>query len=379
MFPDELIQILQKYKEEMWLSHIENLNKNFKQTISLLKGLRNHLADKLYDIYTSDSLDNSADCEILSSEISLLKQQILNYIKLQEATQTYCGFTTEISEELTCQTVDFDEYTHIHICCENVCPKCIEKLNPISIYYQRKISSVSNRESVSGFRCPVCGSLYMIDSDFEKLDCNNTNIEIHTKRYNKLNIQNEVYVVTDVNKCSVNNHDLDDILGTIPIIDSEGNTTFAYVDIIRCKTCNKYIMLKSTYQNIKDFLACQVIDETREAINKANNSISDYDSTGSKLSQLGYNVNCVDKLTEKQRETLLAAIISSKLLTQGEIIGNIDRNISSGRNRIGTKKDWSNAISKWEHDKKFIQSFDIEHSSDDINICKIILKYRKHS
>lgn len=378
MFPDELIQILEKYKEEMWLSHVENLNKNFKQTISLLKGLRNYLADKLYDIYTSDSLDDSADCDVLSSDISLLKQQILYYIKLQEATQVNCDFKTETSKELMSLPIYFEEYTHIHLCCENVCPKCIEKLNPISIYYQRKIENVINRESVPGYRCPVCGSLYMIDSDFEKMDRNNTNIEIHTKRYNKLSIQDEVYVVTDVNKCSANGHDLDDILGTIPIIDNNGKTAFTYVDIIHCKTCHKYIMLKSTYQNIKDFLACQVIDETKEAINRTNNSISDYDSTGSKLSQLGYNVNCVDKLTEKQRETLLVAIISAKLLTQGEIIGNIDRNINNGLKRVDSKKDWSNAVAKWEHDKKFIQSFDIEKSDNDINIGKIILKYKKN-
>ncbi len=370
MFPESIIEILKKYQNFNG-DNILSISKSINDIIIYLNKINENISIQIQSMITNKNIDSAkelfSDCETLCNFINSIKPLDI----------TLPEHNIEIAKELTTPINDFDEQTHIHICCENICPKCVEKLDPISIYYQRKTNGVINRESVSGFRCPNCGSLYMIDSDFEKFSDDNTNIEIHTKRYNKLNIQDEVYVVTDVNKCSANNHDLEDILGTIPIINKEGKVAFTYVDIIHCKTCHKYIMLKNTYQRINNFLACQVIDETKEQFAKTYNSISNYDTTGSKLSQLGYNVNCVDKLTENQRETLLAAIITSGLLTQGEIIGNIDKNIANGRSRIGSKKDWSNAVEKWEHDKKFVQSFKIEQSDNDINIGKIILKYRK--
>lgn len=377
MFSEELIKIIEKYFDKN-SQQVNNINSDIQDIIKQLSDFRDILGDRLKELLcnneNADELYN--DIKLLNTEISMVKPlpvTILNFTEQEIAEE----ITPSLQEKQIQKIIDFEKYTHIHICCEDVCPKCIEKLIPTNLYYQRKIDYTIHEEYVSGFRCPNCRSLYMIDSDIEKLDCANTNIEIHTKRYNKLSIQNEVYVVMNVNKCSANDHDLEDILGTIPIIKSDGSIAYTYVDVIHCKTCKKYIMLKNTYQRISDFLACQVIDETKESVDKTNSTFSNYDSTGSKLSQLGYNVNCVDKLTEKQRETLLAAIISSKLLTQGEIIGNIDRNISSGRNRIGSKKDWSNAIAKWEHDKEFVQSFDIERSNNDINIGKIILRYRK--
>lgn len=378
MFSEELIKIIEKYFDKN-SQQVNNINSDIQDIIKQLSDFRDILGDRLKEL-----LCNNENTDELYDDIKLLNTEIATIKPLPTTIFNYTG--QEIAEEITPSVqekqiqkiIDFEKYTHIHICCENVCPKCIEKLNPTNIYYQRKSDDTIHDESVRGFKCPNCGSLYMIDSEMGQLDCNNTNIEIHTKRYNKLSINDEVYVVTDINKCSAQDHILEDILGTIPIIDQDGNTTFTYVDITHCKTCNKYIMLKSVYQKISEVLVCQVIDETKDPIHKINSFISGYDTTGSKLSQLGYNVNCVDKLTEKQRETLLTAIISSKLLTQGEILGNIDRNINNGRNRIGSKKDWSNAVAKWEHDKAFVQSFDIAKSENDINIDKIILRYRKN-
>ena len=371
MFSEELVKIMQKYSDKNY-QQVNSINGDIQDIINQLSDFRDILTAQLKEL-----LCNNENTDELYDDIKLLNKEISAINPLPST--VFNLMDQEVAEELTPSSNDFDEYTHIHVCCENICPKCMEKLNPTNIYYQRRINGIISREYVSGFRCPNCGSLYMIDSNIEKLDYSSTNIEIHTKRYNKLSVQDEVYVVTDVNKCSSNNHNLEDILGTVPIIETNGEITFTYIDILHCKTCNKYIMLKNTYQKIAKFLTCQVIDETKEPTNKTNNSVYGYgyDATGSKLSQLGYNVNCVDKLTEKQRETLLAAIISSELLTQGEIIGNIDRNISSGRNRIGSKKDWSKAIEKWEHDKKFVESFNIERSNNDINISKIILKYTK--
>lgn len=376
MFPEEIIKILSKYQDENSIS-LNNINNNISKIIDKLYIINQNLAEQIKNLVLDKDTDNNAD-EIMKD--SKILRDYIKSIKLLEVKEiTTNNLSMETSEEIfPSLDNEFDEYTHIHICCTDMCTKCKEKLDSTNIYYQRKFNDIIKRESISGFRCPNCGSLYMFDYEMQIFDCDNTNIEIHTRRYNKLCIQDEVFVITDINKCSSKNHDIEDIIGSIPIIDADGNITFTYVDISYCRTCHKYIMLKNTYQEISNFLACQVIDETREKSVRSKLSSFGYDTTGSKLSQLGYNVNCVDKLTEQQRETLLSAILSSKILTKGEIVGNIDRNISSGRSRIGSKKDWSNAVEKWEHDKKFVQSFDIEHSKNDININKIILKYRKN-
>lgn len=374
MLPENIVKILEKYKNNNQES-IKSISKDINDIISHLNKVNDNLSEQIRTLLSNKNIDSAKeilkDCEILCDFIKSEEPLKITYPSHQ--------INMEIAKEIAPDFEVFDEYTHIHICCEDICTKCKVKLTPTTIYYQRIINGDINRESILGFRCSQqeCGSLYMIDSDMKNFDYSNTNIIVHTQRYHKINIKDEVYVVTDINKCSTNDHHPKDIIGVIPIIDTEGNVRFTHVNIIHCKVCQKYIMLKDTYQKIKDYLACQIIDETKEATNKISNSASNYDSVGSKLSQLGYNVNCVDKLTEKQRETLLSSIILSGILSQGEIVGNIDKNINNGKSRIGSKKDWSNAVAKWEHDKEFVTSFDIERSNDDINIEKIILKFTK--
>ena len=76
MFSEELITVINKYRDDVWSYTIEDINLNIKQLIKSLKNMRNILSDKLYEINTSDTLEDENCGEILS-DIYVLKQQIL--------------------------------------------------------------------------------------------------------------------------------------------------------------------------------------------------------------------------------------------------------------------------------------------------------------
>ena len=369
MFPDELIQILQKYKEEMWLSHIENLNKNFKQTISLLKGLRNYLADKQYDINTSDSLDDNSESDVLSSEISLLKQQILYFIKLQEATQVNCDFTTELSEELTAPT--FDKKVYPYLVSDDICPFCNYKMSRHLVHYQRIVDSQLNDENVMWNRCPACKRLFVLDYDAVEFDFNDTNVVLNDEKYDAIPPMDiySVIVLSNTLNCSAN-HKTKDLLAKIPVLNENGEISYLKINASYCFDCKRFTILKNDFIAIKDIVMCKVIDETSDYPNNSENEF-DIEQRRSILFQYGYNVQTKKNLSEKQRHIILSSIIEAQIMNRRDVINHINTLIDRG-SKIPS---WCNATQKWKEDKKFVSEYKSD-SLPEVIFSNIILKYK---
>lgn len=369
MFPDELIQILQKYKEEIWLSHIENLNKNFKQTISLLKCLRNYLADKQYDINTSDTLDDSSDCDSLSSDISLLKQQILYFIKLQEATQTNCDFTTEISEELTPPT--FEKKVYPYLVADDICPFCNYKMSRHLVHYQRIVNSQLQNEDVMWNRCPACKRLFVLDYDAEEFDFNDTNVVLNEEKYDAIPPIDiySVIVLSNTLNCS-SNHNTDDLIAKIPVLNEDGEISYLKINASYCYDCKRFTILKSDFIAIKDIVMCKVIDETSDYSNNSENEF-EFEQRRSILFQYGYNVQTKKNLSEKQRHIILSSIIEAQIMNRRDVINHINTLIERG-SKIHS---WNNATQKWKEDKQFVSEYKSD-SLPEVIFNNIVLKYK---
>lgn len=369
MFTDELIKILQNYKDEAWISNIEELNNNFKQTIRHLKSLRNYLADKLYDINTSDSLDNNSECEDLSSDISMLKQYILYYVKLQEATQINSDLVTEVSEELTSPT--FNKKVYPYLVSDDICPFCNCKMSRHLVHYQRIIDSQLKNEDVMWNRCPACKRLFVLDYDAEEFDFNDTNIVLNEEKYDTIPPIDiySVIVLSNTLNCS-SNHNSDDLVAKIPVLNEDGEISYLKINASYCYDCKRFTILKNDFIAIKDIVMCKVIDDTSDYSSNSENEF-DIEQKRSILFQYGYNVQTKKNLSEKQRHIILSSIIEAQIMNRRDVINHINTLIDRG-SKIPS---WSNATQKWKEDKRFVSEYKSDTLSEVI-FNNIILKYK---
>ena len=108
-----------------------------------------------------------------------------------------------------------------------------------------------------------------------------------------------------------------------------------------------------------------------------NNENTFYFDKESKIRRYGYNVNVIDDFPTEQRQTILSIIILENIMTKQEVVSYLDKQINNGERREGSKKDWSNAVSKWKVDRSFVKNIDLDKQRKRIDVDKIILKYTK--
>lgn len=356
MFPKEISDILVKY-QNITLDEVLNINNDINKIICNLKSIRGNLSKELSRLTDNDSIDNFED-EIFQ-DIKTLR----NYINL----------ITFI--ELSDETIpSFDKCVYPYLVSDDICPFNNEKMKPHLIHYKRRINNCIYDESVEWYKCPVCNKLFVLDIDAEHFVFDNTNIILSDKYYNKI-LYHDVIVISDINKCSSQDHDIDDLECELPVIEPDGNIIYQTVPISHCITCNRYVMLKSIYDNLSGVPACVIIDETKNKSEHAENQTT-YEEKGSKLYQYGYNVNCIENLTPEQRHTILVMQLALNNITKNEIYSILDTNINRWSNRKESKRDGSKAVAKWKEDKEFVKNIDLEKEIETINIGKLILKYK---
>ena len=73
------------------------------------------------------------------------------------------------------------------------------------------------------------------------------------------------------------------------------------------------------------------------------------------LMQYGYSVSQTEGLSATNRRKILAVIIDNKILSKSEIISYLDFFI----NQRSSLWNMTNAISKWEADREFVENYKI--------------------
>ena len=354
----KIIDILSKYQNENWCYDITvKIDKTIYETIKQLRNMRTFLSDKLHDITQSDQIENYNICNDILDDIKTITQLIKHFEEFKQNT---------IAENQSF----FDERLNIYVIDDNLCPECTVKLFPLCIDYQKNIGNKIESDMLDGYECQCCKRLFVMEYDINN-NFSDTNI---TLNFQYLKHKNEIYfhniiVLTNVISCTTKEHHLNDVLAQIPIFNSDGSITFIKLNISYCKTCDKYIMLKSDFKQIEGMIACKVIDQT--VIHTKNDSddieIKQYESV---LYQYGYNVKTKDNLSDKQRHLILAAVVESGILTREQICSHLDTLIERG-SKI---EKWELATQKWKQDRHFVKKYNVK-SLPAILTNKIILKY----
>lgn len=313
MLPKNIISILQKYQNEV-AEEISSINLATDKIKYELTSISSVLMDELCLYAKNTGIKNkNKEIELLkdSQELREFAESIMPMIFISnEENNDSCNKQDELR--------DFDETVYIYVIANEICPVCNINLTEHNIRYSQKENNQIIHKILRGYKCPKCGKLFVLDSQLDKFILVNTNIKIHDTYYHKIAFH-DVVVIFNINKCSAHNHQIEDLMCDLPVILPSGEIEYTKVPIIHCVSCKRYVMLKSTYDNLKGVPICVINDESKQSNQFTENDFPHSDKPNSKLYQYGYNVNCIDKLTTEQRHTILLTQLLTHNLTKGEI------------------------------------------------------------
>lgn len=165
--------------------------------------------------------------------------------------------------------------------------------------------------------------------------------------------------ITRVNvfKCTNAKHKVIDVCCSIDVMNHNGEVYRCMAPGGYCKECDRYFILEEDYRKLKEkgILMCKVVEQDFWVKQEKQ---MDYTTLKpeSVLHMMGYNVNILDNLTEKQRRNILKLIVDEGILSVAEIRSHLQWLI---KGRSETER-FSNACLKWAADSEFIEKYGIE-------------------
>lgn len=263
-----------------------------------------------------------------------------------------------------------------------ICPSC--KKGP----FQKRILSFisaqySKQVNITVKYCQYCDTYYMHYSVFQNisnnlniinsdvnmpfLDMNKVKESSHAAKKsvsapaskghkgNNINISDFV-VRRTVFKCTHSNHKLQDIAGSIDIVNKKGIIENVKITAGYCPECKVFFILESTYAHLKHkgIPLCRITSEdaylkskvSAEGMNLAPESI---------LMQYGYSVSQKEDLSDFQRQKILSVLIDNKIMTKSSIISYLDFFILQKKKNPKYEK----AISRWQDDREYVSGYKI--------------------
>ena len=174
-----------------------------------------------------------------------------------------------------------------------------------------------------------------------------------TRKTVKIELRDFV-VRRSVLRCANNGHKLKNIDAILQIITENHEIVEKIVPAAYCPDCDKYFILETTYQRIKEIgiPMCRVCDE-KTYLKGLNGFNYEGWNSQSLLNEYGYNVSAQNGLTASERQFILAMLIDFGIMTKGAIMSYLDFFIRSREN----DDRYSTAIWKWDTDRRFVARY----------------------
>lgn len=172
---------------------------------------------------------------------------------------------------------------------------------------------------------------------------------------NNINIHDFV-VRRTVFKCTHSNHKLQDIAGSIDIVDKKGAIENIIITAGYCPECKVFFILESTYAHLKHkgIPLCRITTEDSYLKSKVPAGGMNL-APESILMQYGYSVSQKEGLSDFQRQKILSVLIDNKIMTKSSIISYLDFFILQKKKN----PNYKNAISKWQDDREYVSGYKI--------------------
>ena len=176
-----------------------------------------------------------------------------------------------------------------------------------------------------------------------------------------------------LNKCSGEGHIIEDIQVAVKVLHKDYSVTVEIVPALFCRTCHKYYLLESIYQELKatGILLCNVVEQSYWSSSKKNEFfITNQESL---LHKMGYNVSANNSLLMSERHAILRAALDNGLLTKAEILSHLDYLIRRSRNQTAL----SAAVEKWKDDREYVRGLSKNATGVYYEAKKIVHRSRK--
>lgn len=346
----EIIEIINTYGTD---EQIQSFYKIFNKIMAMTNDIKKEILNKMQESVMSDEIDT--DLETYLDDIKVIKK----FVRSIKDTKSNLRYDTSMVQETLIKNFILyltDYYD---------CPECYEKLESTESYYHS--DDFSSSKSIDTLYCSKCRKRFVHYEIANNINFDKTNIELKYDYFSVLS-PFDVIVISNISFCTSRNHDIEDKNALLKIILPDGQIQSMIVALAYCKTCNKYYMLKYHYDQLDGIPICEIVDNTKES---SKNQNKDFGDKPSKLNNLGYNVNCVEKLTDIQRHTILALQLESQGMTKSEILSYLQFQI----NKFSPRVNCQSAVAKWRRDMKFVSDYKIGESEISGKIEKFILRY----
>lgn len=154
-------------------------------------------------------------------------------------------------------------------------------------------------------------------------------------------------VTSNMFYCNSKNHNVEDIMGVLEVLDKNCCVKKIGVPIFYCKNCNKYYLFRTDFYwgRKQGILLCKLIKEERKL------SVGNLDlRSESELKWFGYTVDKEHDYSAEYRQALLQRLIDIKALSKYQIISLLDFFIAFHE----TNLIFEDACQKWQEDRNFI-------------------------
>lgn len=199
--------------------------------------------------------------------------------------------------------------------------------------------------------------------------------ELGATKAKQINFDN-VIVIGDQLSCVHEEHKKEELLVSVDFVKKNGDKIRVEAKACYCEKCNLFFMRKHDYRVMKSKAGdAKMLCQEREYEKYYKNpNFSDYNMNDhSVLNIYGYNVNAIENLSDEQRHEILASLVDRNILGKSRIASYLAYFI---RLNEGKKKDFSDAINKWNSDRDFILDYKVG-SRRKIKPIKItVIKYK---
>lgn len=357
-----LIEIINEYADEKDLS---NIHKHFSELIDDLRAVKSNIIDKVNLINQSDEIDDSSIR--MNDDIVIIKSDI---IKLKELKSK---INSEMSDERDNSFIETDNNSKnikLYLTDEDLCPACDVKLKDTITHFTPQSINGKIKSSINTMFCEACRRYFVNYLDIDGINFDKTNIELCYDYFNIIDLY-DVIVVSNILSCSSKGHHIKDVTALLKIILPDGQIKSIVVTLAYCEECNRYFMMKYNYELLEGVPICEIIDETKEATSNK----KEFGGKASKLNNLGYNVNCIENLSDIQRRIILALQLESQSMTKSEIESYLHFQIE----KFSSRENCKTAITKWKSDLEYVSKYKVGEGYISGKINKFILKYTKHT
>ena len=372
MLDEQIINILLKYKNEN-SQEIANINNAINSIKGELESVHNHLTTEFSKEIASIEEDGDMN---MFQDIQSLKKYIRNFnsylLPVNNMVNLKSGEgNNNISNATSSQPPKVSEKPlELYLTPDSVCPLCEAPMWEIDEYYYDYHENKPKKISI--LKCDVCGRKYVTFDEIEYLKKDNkyTSLTLYNDYFHILNIYDTitVQVKKTLGHCINKGHKFSDITIQVPVVYESGEVDFEVLPATYCEQCQKYMVLKSDFDNVIGIILCKVIDETYESKNSSDGF--SFEDRQSKLYQHGYHAQSKNALTEEQRHIILSSLLNARIMKKGEISSYLkDLTV-----RYKNNHNFSEAIKRWNDDYKFMRSLSCENLPSHV-ADKIVLKF----